>query len=540
MSTATLKYSDLDQGRVKQEVTFATRIHHHRDWVEGTKGRGGIWTAGSAPSDWDLPHSVTTHLTPQELLAVENGLGVPAVLRRLQVLRQQTIEAAAKSAVTFISHDDEDEEEVSLGDAVAEAPAAVIEDVVIADAQPVDEEEDAQRIADHLADEANLIAVAQAEEDAAAAYEEADRQEHEDELAFFDAVEEESPEETFDLVAEDVVEDTAELAEAVNEVFEEASVVVEDVPVIEAPAVIATYTEAQEALRDHGGLSALIPQSLSTPWVERSDGINSANEFEVAEGARADGENLLLYGPTGTGKTHFAQAVAHKLQLPFIIFSGSASGDVETLIGYDQIVGGDTRFVQGLLLEAIQYPGGAVICLDELNFFRPEILTPMFPLLASTRSITVPGANGGKVFSAVNGTLVIATLNPNYAGTQELNEALKRRFQIRTEWGYDPKVEAGLIKSASLREIADKLRANKTEIYSDIATPTLVEFEKYTAKYSLQFAVNNFVANFEREQEKQIARGLFNTYRANLAEEFSVSADQIKLEESGEFNDLDI
>ena len=79
-----------------------------------------------------------------------------------------------------------------------------------------------------------------------------------------------------------------------------------------------------------------------------------------------------------------------------------------------------------------------------------------------------------------------------------------------------------------------------TEIYSDIATPTLVEFEKYTAKYSLQFAVNNFVANFEREQEKQIARGLFNTYRANLAEEFSVSADQIKLEESGEFNDLDI
>ena len=52
-----------------------------------------------------------------------------------------------------------DEEEVPLGDAVAEAPAAVIEDVVIADAQPVDEEEDAQRIADHLADEANLIAV---------------------------------------------------------------------------------------------------------------------------------------------------------------------------------------------------------------------------------------------------------------------------------------------------------------------------------------------------------------------------------------------
>ena len=532
MSTATLKYSDLDQGRVKQEVTFATRIHHHRDWVEGTKGRGGIWTAGSAPSDWDLPHSVTTHLTPQELLAVENGLGVPAVLRRLQVLRQQTIEAAAKSAVTFISHDD-DEPEVSLGDAVAEAPAAVIEDVVIEDVQPVDEEEDAQRFDDHLAEEANLIAVAQAEEDAEAAYEEADRQEHE-ESWLSSTLSRKSLPKRLSTSSLTTLSKTRRSLEAVNEVFEEASVAVE------APAVIATYTEAQEAVRDHGGLSALIPQSLSTPWVERSDGINSANEFEVAEGARADGENLLLYGPTGTGKTHFAQAVAHKLQLPFIIFSGSASGDVETLIGYDQIVGGDTRFVQGLLLEAIQYPGGAVICLDELNFFRPEILTPMFPLLASTRSITVPGANGGKVFSAVNGTLVIATLNPNYAGTQELNEALKRRFQIRTEWGYDPKVEAGLIKSASLREIADKLRANKTEIYSDIATPTLVEFEKYTAKYSLQFAVNNFVANFEREQEKQIARGLFNTYRANLAEEFSVSADQIKLEESGEFNDLDI
>ena len=99
MSTATLKYSDLDQGRVKQEVTFATRIHTTTvtGWKE-PRARSGIWTAGSARPTGDPPHSVTTHLTPQELLAVENGLGVLAVLRRLVVvLRQQTIEAAAVS-----------------------------------------------------------------------------------------------------------------------------------------------------------------------------------------------------------------------------------------------------------------------------------------------------------------------------------------------------------------------------------------------------------------------------------------------------------
>lgn len=434
MSTAVLHYSETVDGRVRQQVTFDGEQQIHRDWIEGVKGRGAVWANGSAPDDWALPHTVTTHLTPQERLAVTHGLPVPAVLRRLQVLREQEIQAL---------------------------PVAVVE-------EPVEE-------------------VA-------------------------------SPKET-------------ELAFAVQ-----SSAALHAVPLIEA------RSEAEEAVLDNTagqGLSALIPQDI-TPWVERADGINTVNEFTVAEGARADQENLLIYGPTGTGKTHFARACAHRWQVPFLIFSGSASGDVETLIGYDQITSGDTHFVQGLLLLAIQYRGGAVICLDEINFFRPDILTPLFPLLDDAKAITVPGASGGQVFNATPGTFITATMNPsNYAGTVELNEALKRRFHIRTEWNYDSKVEAGLIKSVHLREIAQKLRDNKTEVFSDVATPTLVEFEKYAGKHGLQFAVNNFVANFEREQEKQIARDLFATYKHNLATDFDVSADQVNFGETEDF-DFDI
>ena len=468
MSTAVLLYSDVDGNRVKQQVTFDGERSIHRDWVEGVKGRGAVWTQGQAPLDWPLRNTVTTHLTPQERLAVLAGLPVPAVLRRLQVLREQEIAASEYPVLT----EAESFEDVAK-DVYAQADAAV---------------EWAERIGA---------------------------------LDAFNVPESvESPKET-----------VKEPAFAVHQ-----STQLHSVPLIES------RTEAEEAVLDNTagrGLAELVPQNI-TPWVERSDGINTANEFTVAEGARADRENLLLYGPTGTGKTHFARACAERWKVPFLIFSGSASGDVETLIGYDQITSGDTHFVQGLLLLAIQYQGGAVICLDEINFFRQDILTPLFPLLDDAKSITVPGASGGQVFHATPGTLIVGTMNPSsYEGTVELNEALKRRFSIRAEWGYDKKVEAGLIKSENLREIANKLRDNKTEVFSDVATPTLVEFEKYATKYGLQFAVSNFVANFERDQEKQIARDLFATYKHNLAVDFGSTGD-LSFGEDNTFDEINL
>jgi hypothetical protein len=271
-----------------------------------------------------------------------------------------------------------------------------------------------------------------------------------------------------------------------------------------APAVIHSYSEAEEAVLDNTGgkgLSALIPRELATPWVKRGDGIHGTDEFEVADGMRADGENLLLEGPTGTGKTHFVRSLAQRWEVPFLIFSGSASGDVETLIGYDQITSGDTKFVEGLLLLAITHPGGAAIVLDELNMFRQDILTPMFPLLDSAKSITVPGSGG--VYSAVSGGFIAATMNPGYAGTMDDNEALRRRFQVVANWGYDEQVEK-----------------------------QMVEFDKYAVKYGLDFAIGNFSARLKREQERQIARDIFGTYRTNLAGDYNIVADQAVLPDS--------
>lgn len=267
-------------------------------------------------------------------------------------------------------------------------------------------------------------------------------------------------------------------------------------------------------------LRAFIPRKEDCRWHKR--GWNNVDEFLIAARARRMRRNMLVEGPTGTGKTHYARILAYMFQVPLVIISGSASADSDQLFGYTDLADGTTVFTEGLLTDIMQHP--SVVAFDEMNLFRQEILGPLYPVLDSERAIRVAAAGGSRQIRVHEKCLIIATQNPDYEGTMQNNFALRRRFQETTYWGYDERVERKLTNSKHLVDIAGKLRHSK-DIYTDIATPSLVEFAENARDVilgpdALDYATATFVQRFLSQEEKTSVEDVFRINRQNLLEDF--------------------
>jgi len=142
------------------------------------------------------------------------------------------------------------------------------------------------------------------------------------------------------------------------------------------------------------------------------------------------GKNLLLKGPTGSGKTMFAETLAHIFHQPMFSINCSIDLDAESLVGFKTLAykeGKQTiEFVPGPVVQAMNH--GTFLYIDEINMAKPETLPLINGVLDYRRTITNPFTN--EVVTADNQFNVIAAINEGYIGTVPLNEALKNRFII--------------------------------------------------------------------------------------------------------------
>ena len=81
------------------------------------------------------------------------------------------------------------------------------------------------------------------------------------------------------------------------------------------------------------------------------------------------------------------------------------------------------KFSKEVLIEAMEV--GGIINIDEINFADPGVTGLLHSIGDDRRSIEVPGY---KYVTADNNFSIMATMNLDYQGTQELNEALADRF----------------------------------------------------------------------------------------------------------------
>lgn len=146
--------------------------------------------------------------------------------------------------------------------------------------------------------------------------------------------------------------------------------------------------------------------------------------------AIAQGKNILLKGPTGSGKTKLAETLSALFNQPLFSVNCSVDLDVESFVGFKTIDYKDGKqvidFVPGPLVQAMK--NGHFLYIDEINMAKPETLPVINGVLDYRRQITNPLTN--EVIKAKEGFNVIAAINEGYIGTTRLNEALKNRFIV--------------------------------------------------------------------------------------------------------------
>lgn len=142
-------------------------------------------------------------------------------------------------------------------------------------------------------------------------------------------------------------------------------------------------------------------------------------------------KNILLKGPTGSGKTKLAETLSETIETPMYQVNCSVDLDAESLLGFKTIQTNseghqEIVFIDGPVIKAMKK--GHILYIDEINMAKPETLPILNGVLDYRRKLTNPFT--GEVVEAQPGFNVIAAINEGYIGTLPMNEALKNRFVV--------------------------------------------------------------------------------------------------------------
>ena len=249
--------------------------------------------------------------------------------------------------------------------------------------------------------------------------------------------------------------------------------------------------------------------------------VNGIRDLDILRAAHRLHKNVLFEGPTGSSKTSIVYAYAASLDMPIVSINCNGNVDIKQLLGgWSPTTDGTWDFTPGHLVVAAMH--GAVILFDEINFLPPKMASVAYSLLDKRRTVYLPDAVGSSfpsVFTAHPDTMIVGGMNPGYIGTRPLNQALRNRFAIQLDWGYNVEVEKQLVVSHALIDLASKLRqrAEVGDLMSPVPTNALMEFEEFAQDDNLgmEFAIENFASRFDAD-ERRVVREVIALHRPSI------------------------
>jgi nitric oxide reductase NorQ protein len=133
----------------------------------------------------------------------------------------------------------------------------------------------------------------------------------------------------------------------------------------------------------------------------------------------------LLKGPTGSGKSRFVEAMAHRLGRPLVTVACHDETSAVDLLGRYLVRGGDTVWQDGPVARAVRE--GAILYLDEIAEARPDVIVVIHPLTDHRRMLTID--HHDEALHAADGFMLVVSYNPGYQrGLKELKPSTRQRF----------------------------------------------------------------------------------------------------------------
>ena len=278
-------------------------------------------------------------------------------------------------------------------------------------------------------------------------------------------------------------------------------------------------------------LQELIPKSPKRYFPRSIDGMS---DIEILKKAFSLQENVLLSGPPGGGKTHAIETMAFEMQLPYKrveLYGGITAADLigqyvpatpEDIKEFQDKGLPAPRFVwmDGVLTQMVHY--GGIFIADEINAMPRDLAMKLHGLLDHERRLVIPEAkdekgNPGKIVKAGPTFMFIAAMNPDVAGVHPLGPALKDRFHIILDYGYDTSVEEKVLQyrckelgipyekkiitwAEIMREAFDK--TVHTHVSTRMLEQYLLNLKEFGQKRAINFLMNKFEVE-ERDKVKE-------------------------------------
>lgn len=242
------------------------------------------------------------------------------------------------------------------------------------------------------------------------------------------------------------------------------------------------------------------------------------------------GYNIALRGKTSTAKTFLVTELAKKHNKTLHCFNASVNTTVDEVKGkfvlrYDKHGKPKPEWLDSSLVKAMR--NGDWVVIEEINFLSEDLLSVFYSILDDRKNIILDEKDG-EVVNAHPDFRVFSTMNWSYKGTNELNDALKRRFRLWVDLDYLPKeLEVDLILNRVndakkgevniLVEYAESYRNIKTRNKTDLGTDTLIRCAELSTIIPLKQALEHTlipVLAYESD-EKKVIREQFNLLLRN-------------------------
>jgi len=242
-------------------------------------------------------------------------------------------------------------------------------------------------------------------------------------------------------------------------------------PVAAAPAVEECSAVALTAGTDAAELARTITQGESETFTPAAD------DNYIPWGYHNEIKSIIkskrfcpvfITGLSGNGKTTMVEQVCAQLKRECVRVNFTAATDEDELLGGFRLINGETRFVPGPVLVAMER--GSVLLLDEIDLGGHLIMCLQSVLEGKGKFIP----KIGKYVRPAPGFTVVATANTKgkgsddgrFAGTNILNEAFLDRFAFTYEQDYaDTKIEKRILK-----KVADSVGVDDDAFLDNLVT----------------------------------------------------------------------